>query len=44
MINKGLFTSDKDDWQTPKWLFDKLHKHFKFNLDVCYFQLDFNEL
>ena len=35
MINKGLFTSDKDDWQTPKWLFDKLNKHFKFNLDVC---------
>ena len=35
MINKGLFTSDKDNWQTPKWLFDKLNKHFKFDLDVC---------
>ena len=35
MINEGLFTSNKDDWQTPKWLFDKLNKHFKFNLDVC---------
>ena len=35
MINKGMFTSDKDDWQTPKWLFNKLNKHFKFNLDVC---------
>lgn len=35
MINKGLFTSNKDDWQTPQWLFDKLHEHFKFDLDVC---------
>ena len=35
MINKGLFTSNKDDWQTPQWLFEKLHKHFKFDLDVC---------
>lgn len=34
-INKGLFTSDKDNWQTPKWLFKKLNKHFKFELDVC---------
>ena len=35
MINKGLFTSDKDDWQTPKWLFDKLNNHFNFYCDVC---------
>ena len=35
MINKGLFTSDKDDWQTPKDFFDKLNKHFNFQVDVC---------
>ena len=35
MINKGLFTSNKDDWQTPKWLFDKLNIHFNFYCDVC---------
>lgn len=25
-INKGLFTSNKDDWETPQDLFDKLNK------------------
>ena len=35
MINKGLFTSNKDDWRTPKWLFNVLNDHFRFHLDVC---------
>lgn len=34
-INKALFTSNKQDWETPQWLFDKLNKHFKFDLDSC---------
>jgi phage N-6-adenine-methyltransferase len=34
-MNKELFTSEKQDWETPQWLFDKLDKHFKFSLDVC---------
>lgn len=35
MINKGLFTSNTDQWSTPQDLFDELNKEFKFNLDVC---------
>jgi len=35
MINKALFSSDSDEWYTPSWLFDLLHKEFNFNLDPC---------
>jgi len=28
-------SSTTDDWHTPQWLFDILHKEFKFKLDVC---------
>jgi phage N-6-adenine-methyltransferase len=35
MKNKQLFTSNKNDWETPQWLFDELDKEFHFNLDVC---------
>ena len=35
MINKGLFTSNKDDWETPQDLFNNLDKRFHFDLDVC---------
>ena len=35
MIDKQLFTSNKTDWETPQWLFDKLDKEFNFDLDVC---------
>ena len=35
MINSGLYTSNKDDWSTPQWLFDKLNSVFHFTLDVC---------
>jgi len=33
--NKGLFTSNRDDWETPQELFDKLNKEFHFQLDPC---------
>lgn len=29
------FSSKSDDWETPQWLFDKLHKKYNFILDVC---------
>ena len=35
MINEGLFTSNKDDWETPQELFDKLDEEFRFTLDPC---------
>lgn len=35
MINKGLFTSQKDDWETPKDFFEKLDKHFNFEWDLA---------
>lgn len=25
----------RDSWETPQWLFNKLHKQFKFELDCC---------
>lgn len=35
MLNKGLFTSNKDDWETPQDLFDYWNKIFSFTLDAC---------
>ena len=35
MINKGLFSSQTDNWETPQALFDKLNAEFHFDLDVC---------
>lgn len=35
MINKGLFTSNTPEWETPQDLFDELNREFKFQLDVC---------
>ena len=35
MINKGLFTSDKNYWETPKDFFNELHKEFDFTLDAA---------
>lgn len=35
MINKALFSSTTDMWETPKDLFDKLDEEFKFQTDVC---------
>ncbi len=30
-----LFTSDKDDWETPQDLFNVLHEEFEFDLDAA---------
>jgi phage N-6-adenine-methyltransferase len=35
MINKGLFTSDKNYWETPKDFFNELNEEFNFDLDVA---------
>lgn len=35
MINKGLFTSTTDLWETPQDLFSELNKEFGFTLDPC---------
>lgn len=34
-INKGLFSSAKDDWETPQEFFDEWNKQFHFTLDAC---------
>ena len=34
-MNKILFSSKTDLWETPQDLFDELDKEFHFNLDVC---------
>ena len=26
---------DRDDWETPQWLFDKLNDQYKFEFDCC---------
>ena len=30
-----LFSSDKSDWETPKYLFDALHAEFNFTVDLA---------
>jgi phage N-6-adenine-methyltransferase len=35
MINKGLFTSNTGEWETPQDFFDELNKEFNFTFDVC---------
>ena len=34
-INKALFSSKKEEWETPQDFFDKLNKEFNFDLDPC---------
>ena len=34
-MNKGMFSSQTDLWETPQDLFDKLDKIFQFQIDVC---------
>jgi site-specific DNA-methyltransferase (adenine-specific) len=34
-LSKGLFTSDRMDWETPADLFSVLHREFAFTRDVC---------
>ncbi len=35
MKNKALFTSNKDNWRTPKEFYKNLNNEFNFNLDAC---------
>lgn len=35
MLNASLYSSDKQDWETPQSLFDALKREFRFTLDVC---------
>ena len=39
-LNRDL--EHKDDWKTPKDLYDKLDKEFKFNFDPCPLKHDIN--
>lgn len=34
-VNEGMYTSSRDDWETPQNLFDKLNDEFHFELDVA---------
>lgn len=34
-LNKALFSSAKEDWETPQDFFNKLDAEFHFNLDPC---------
>lgn len=34
-LNRGLFTSNSDQWETPQDLFEKLDREFQFETDVC---------
>jgi site-specific DNA-methyltransferase (adenine-specific) len=34
-LNSGMMSSNKDDWETPKWLFDRLDGIFHFQLDAA---------
>lgn len=34
-MNSILFSSNKEDWETPQDLFDELNKEFNFTIDVC---------
>lgn len=35
IVDKVLFSSDSNEWETPQWLFDLLDNEFNFKLDVC---------
>jgi DNA N-6-adenine-methyltransferase (Dam) len=35
MINKGLFTSLRGDWETPDAFYFSLNEEFNFNFDPC---------
>ena len=34
-LNRGLLTSNSDEWTTPRWLFDRLNERFQFTIDVA---------
>ena len=35
MVNKALFSSAKEDWETPDELFEQYNRKYNFTLDVC---------
>lgn len=35
MVDKVMFSSDKSDWETPRYFFEKLDKEFHFDLDAA---------
>lgn len=35
MLNNGMFTSNSEEWATPKAFYDLLNSEFHFTLDVC---------
>lgn len=35
MLNKGMLTSNTEEWATPQQFFDELNKEFHFTLDPC---------
>lgn len=35
MINNAMFSSNRDDWETPLDLFNRLDAIYHFDLDVC---------
>lgn len=34
-MNRALFSSKTNEWETPQAFFDKLNDEFRFTLDVC---------
>lgn len=34
-MDRVLFSSKSDEWETPQYLFDSLNAEFGFNLDPC---------
>jgi hypothetical protein len=34
-LNAGMMSSNRDDWETPKWLFDRFAAIFNFQLDAA---------
>lgn len=34
-INSGLFSSNREDWETPHELFEQLHREFGFTVDAA---------
>ena len=34
-MDRVLFSSKSDEWETPQYLFDSLDAEFGFNLDPC---------
>lgn len=44
MIIKEMYTNKKDDWATPKELYNKLNQEFNFDFDPCPLNPTFNGL